>query len=107
MYKKINTYIYIYIYNKWKEIIIVIRILNYKIKAFLKRCLQLYFKRVNVPTVTKARWQSIPYCWSSMEKGLITKRLPCHLRDYKQCFRISPQAKQPFKQGLLQANLAV
>ena len=32
MYKKI-----IYIYNKWKEIIIVIRILNYKLKAFLKR----------------------------------------------------------------------
>ena len=27
----------IYIYNKWKEIIIVIRILNYKLKAFLKR----------------------------------------------------------------------
>ena len=99
MYKKI-----IYIYNKWKEIIIVIRILNYKLKAFLKRCLQLYFKRVNVPTVSKARWQSIPYRWSSMEKGLITKSLPW---DYKQCFRISPQAKQPFKQGLLQANLAI
>ena len=33
MYKKIN----IYIYSKWKEIIIVIRILNYKLKAFLKR----------------------------------------------------------------------
>ena len=32
MYKEI-----IYIYNKWKEIIIVIRILNYKLKAFLKR----------------------------------------------------------------------
>ena len=103
MYKKIN----IYIYNKWKEIIIEIRILSYILKAFLKRCLQLYFKRVNVPTVPRVRWQSIPYCWSSMEKGLITKSLPCHLRDYKQCFRISPQAKQPFKQGLLQASLAV
>ena len=33
MDKKIN----IYIYNKWEEIIIVIRILNYKLKAFLKR----------------------------------------------------------------------
>ena len=32
MYKEI-----IYIYNKWKEIIIVIRILNYKLKALLKR----------------------------------------------------------------------
>ena len=53
MYRKIN----IYIYNKWKEMIIVIRILNYKLTAFLKRCLQLYFKRVNVYTVSKARWQ--------------------------------------------------
>ena len=66
-----------------------------QIKSFLKKIsLQLYFKRVNVPTVSKARWQSIPYCWSSMEKGSITKSLPCHLRDYKQCFRIRPQALQ-------------
>ena len=70
MYKKIN----IYIYNKWEEIIIIRRILNYKLKAFLKKIsLQLYFKRVNVATVSKARWQSIPYCWSSMEKGSIAK----------------------------------
>ena len=41
-----------------------------QIKSFLKKIsLQLYFKRVNVPTVSKARWRSIPYCWSSMEKG--------------------------------------
>ena len=39
-------------------------------ESFLKKMsLQLYFKRVNVPTVSKARWQSIPYCWSSMENG--------------------------------------
>ena len=64
-----------------------------QIKSFLKKIsLQLYFKRVNVPTVSKARWQSIPYCWSSMEKGSIAKSLPCHLRDYKQCFRIRKQA---------------
>ena len=31
-----------------------------QIKSFLKKIsLQLYFKRVNVPTVSKARWQSI------------------------------------------------
>ena len=59
-----------------------------QIKSFLKKIsLQLYFKRVNVPTVSKARWQSIPYCWSSMEKGSIAKSLPCYLRDYKQCSR--------------------
>ena len=64
-----------------------------QIRSFLqKMSLQLYFKRVNVPTVSKARWQSIPYCWSSMEKGLIAKSLPCHLSDYKQCFRIRLQA---------------
>ena len=63
------------------------------IKSSLEKVsLQVYFKRVNVPTVSKARWQSIPYCWSSMEKGLIAKGLPCHLRDYKQCLRIRPQA---------------
>ena len=63
------------------------------IKSSLEKVsLQVYFKRVNVPTVSKARWQSIPYCWSSMEKGSITKSLPCHLRDYKQCFRIRLQA---------------
>ena len=57
-----------------------------RINSFLKKIsLQLFFKRVNVPTVSKARWQSIPYCWSS-------KSLPCHLRDYKQCFRIRSQA---------------
>ena len=56
-----------------------------QIKSFLKKIsLQLYFKRVNVPTVSKARWQSIPYCWSSMEEGSIAKSLPCHLRDYNQ-----------------------
>ena len=64
-----------------------------QIKSFLKKIsLQLYFKRINVPTVSKARWQSIPYCWSGMEKGSIAKSLPCHLRDYKQCFRIRPHA---------------
>ena len=32
------------------------------IKSFLKKVsLQLYSKAVNVPTVSKARWQSIPY----------------------------------------------
>ena len=47
-----------------------------QIKSFLKKVsLQLYFKRVNVPTVSKARWQSIPYCWSSMEKGSIAKSI--------------------------------
>lgn len=45
-----------------------------QIKSFLKKIsLQLYFKRVNVPTVSKLRWQSIPYCWSSIEKGSIAK----------------------------------
>ena len=64
-----------------------------QIKSFVKKIsLQLYFKRVNVPTVSKGGWQSIPYCWSSMEKGSIAKSLPCHVRDYKQCFRIRPQA---------------
>ena len=58
-----------------------------KIKRYMIHVsLQLYFKRVNVPTVSKARWKSIPYCWSSMEKGSIAKSLLCHLRDYKQCF---------------------
>ena len=53
------------------EIIIVIIIYNYKLKAFFKKVsLQLYFKRVNVHTVSKVRWQSIPYCWSSIEKVL-------------------------------------
>ena len=67
--------------------------INLPIKSFLKKVsLQLYFKRVNVPTVSKARRQSIPYCWSSMEKRSIAKSLPSHLRDYKQCFRIRPQA---------------
>ena len=42
-----------------------------QIKSFLKKIsLQLYFKRVNVHTVSKARWQSIPYFWSSMAKAL-------------------------------------
>ena len=63
-----------------------------QIKSFLKKIsLQLYSKRVNVPTVSKTRWQSIPYCYSSMEKGPIAKSLLCHLRDHKQCFRIRPQ----------------
>ena len=63
------------------------------IKSILKKMsLQLYFKRVNVSTVSQARWQSIPYCWSSIGKGSTAKGLPCHLRDYKQCFIIRSQA---------------
>ena len=39
--------------------------------------LQLFFKRVNAPRVSKARWQSILYCSSSMGKDCIAKGLPC------------------------------
>lgn len=64
-----------------------------QIKSFLKKMsIQLYFKRVNVPTISKARWQSIVNCWSSIGKGSTAKSLSCHFRDYKQCFIIRLQA---------------
>ena len=37
--------------------------------SFTQKRPLLYFKRVNVPTVSKAWWQSIPCCWSAWEKA--------------------------------------
>ena len=53
MYKKINIYIQYMGRNNYSN-----KNIKLQIKSFLKKIsLQLHFKRVNVHTVSKARWQ--------------------------------------------------